>query len=1054
MLNINAKSFVPPGASSVDPNFGIDAGLYQYRIDAPVLKIADLSTCAKTRNHVSVLLFSKKLFAIRGKFDEEGLFYFLATNLMTATNIPSLDGNRKKSSGFLLSRRILALHADMNNINALNDAHGFLIRLDIPRYFGFDASTQINSMWTSFFSKISSDPNFISMGYIRSLVGLNETQIGGTYRHYFFVACSSLDLALKFPEVLLNGSRLRPLRVLPIASIVPFLCGSKIPLGILITVGDDAKKKYLEDAVSDFSLEIDYFMDDPMRTRESLEAFEKLYSSILNGDCRWERTYLAHLHIKTIVTQNEDIFQICDVLRYIGNLCDDTATSIMGVSFSNPDVVPGCHELLTLNKKSPFYQNVSFNEIMRKNYAFDTANTIYAPVPQCICMPLCSSTFRVAVHAIHTFRLKGLSKLLEEKLLTRMTVPDAAEQFANCLFFARRKSIGTPVLLGIDNDGNVYCVDLYGFSIFGLPNVLPEAREQLTGCLFKGTLTSSYYAHQEYRIIIEDVFIFHGKEVHNDMFFDRWCLLEKIDLNEEDSCPYATYNRVLVLKANYVPFEKSEKLIKTLPSDHATQGIAFVCNDISFCGNASSLVYLWRQPSSLTAFFYVSNVESILEGNVEIKRAFLSVRANESDKTFTKYKNEYADFLHEAHPEIKIGSVVDCIPRRSNDGAHWWDVLRSFEPGMHSVATYEEVNTLVQSPGISQKEMLWLLNVRAYLCERCHRVNDVGKINPRYNAYWCKNCWSETGHGDCAYCGRILVLGMPDGISNFFYCEDCWNVFSSINTWSEIGYHVPPPPDATFKEQVMTRCVCLLIDQVSQKFPTNDVLDLCCGGSVVRKWMLNKTMSYVGVDLNASIVGSVLETISNSPELIPNAQYDVICADAFSEDFWTSTVIKIHPRQFQAIACFSGLYHAFFDEVKARHFIASVANALVPGGLFLGFVLDASALYSKGAKYANSVFCTEWKEGSVPRVGQRFSISVDGPLHEVAVIPIDFFVAVASEYGLKVVLEACQTVRGLIERDANWTRVPSAAEKEYLCALKSFAFKKESNKQLPSLNKA
>ncbi|CCW68324.1 unnamed protein product [Phytomonas sp. Hart1] len=1053
MLNINAKSFVPPGAIYSPLSSRIDIVFYQYRIDVPLQKTTELSSTAKVQNLYS-LIFSKDMVAVRGGLDEESLYYFLSTIFMSATNVPYLDGNTMQGSGFLLSRRILSLHADVKNINILNNAPGYLVRLNIAGYFGFNGSVLISNMWKSFFDKICSDPKFISMGYVRSLVGLNKGYIGGTYHHYFFAACSSLDAVRKIQEQLLKDSSLQPLRVLPISSIIPFLCGPKNPLGIVITIGENAREKYLEGSVSDFSLEMDYFVNDPERTRQSLETFEKSYLFILNGDCRWEKTYVAHLYINPIISQNDDNFQICDVLRYIGNLCADTATTIIGVSFSRLDLVPGSYELNMLNKKAPFFENASFDEIMERRYSFDTVNLIYPPIPQSICGSMRSSTFMSAVNAIHTFRLSGLTKLLKEKLLTLTTLQDAADHFANHLFFARCKSLGTPILLGTDNDGNVFGVDLCKFSIFGLPNVLLGVAEPLRGCLFKGTLTSSHYDILEYRIMIEDVFIFHGKEVYDRMFIDRWHLLENTDLNEEDSCPHATYNHIVVLKAGYVSIDKTETLIKTFSSDHAIQGIVFVCDDASVSDNTSPFAYLWKPPASLTIFFTVSKVESAPEGDNAIKRAFLSVRVDESEKSFTEYEGEYVDFFSEAYPEIKIGSVVNCIPRYSNDGARWWDILRSYESELHSVSTYKEVYTLLQSPGINQKEMLWLLNARSYLCERCHKVNDSGEMNPQHNAYWCEDCWNETGHGNCIYCGMILVLGMLDAISNFFYCEDCWNIFYSTNTQAEIGYHVPPPPEGTFKEQVMTRCISLLIDKINPKFPTNDVLDLCCGGSVVRKWMFNKTVRYVGVDLQASAVDSVLETISNSSELPPNGEYDVICANAFSVDFWICSIAKIHPRQFQTIACFSGLHHAFSDEMVARHFISSVASALVPGGLFLGFLLDSSVLYSKGEKYGNSVFSTEWKEGSVPRIGQRFSISVDKPLHEVAVIPIDFLVAVGSEYGLKVVLEACQTVRGLIEKDASWTRVPSVDEKEYFCALKSFAFKKESNKQLPSTKKA
>ncbi|TPP39830.1 mRNA capping enzyme family protein [Leishmania donovani] len=798
MLNVNAKAFVPPGVIEGAPPSFHTIGWYRYRLSVPVERKMSVVQEDRYLNSISSLLSLKYLYAERGGLDDDSLQYFLNGQFMVSSNIPSNGDEEHVSSGFLLSRSILTLYTELTAVAHLNDSRGLLVHLDLPTEFNGDVAIFLANAWEAFFAAVSENASVSAIGYSRSVVGMGGIQTNGTYRHYFFAACTSPESLEVVVGGIMSESPVSVARIVRMKSVVPYLCSPHLQLGVMITVGEEAKLSAIKDRRADFSLEMKYRADDFFEAWKALRDVETQLLEILNGDVKWDRIHVLHLHVDPAASENP-------------------------------------------------------------------------------------------------------------------------------------KLVDTPVF------------------------------------------------------------------------------------------------------------------------DHSNMGLVFTPS-IQLDDDSVFPTFVWLPPTSLTVRFSVEKVVVANEMNEGFDRAYLGVSSNSvHNRIIIPYEGEFADYQREAYPTLAVGSIVECLLRRADDGAHWWDVLQDFDAAENCEAdSFDHVDELVHSPGVTQDEMLWLLKAPSYQCERCHKVNDVGRRNSRHNAYWCKNCWIETGHGDCMYCGRAFALGMLDGTSNLFYCEECWRAFSTFNTDAEIGYHVPPPPNATFTQQVTTRCVSLLIDLMNPKTPSNDVLDLCCGGSVVRKWMRNKTLRYVGIDLKRSVVDATTSVISSSKEMPTEARYDVICGDVFSDDFWMSTIVKIHPRQFHVINCFAGLHHAFCSEEKARHFLGSIANALVPGGTFLGMFIDASVLFAKGKKYANSIMKAGWSVDSVPRIGHTFQFTTNnGPMRDVNVIPIDFLIAVASEYGLHAVSEAYLTFRELIEKDPSWTKVPSADEKEYLCARRTFAFKKESNELAP-----
>lgn len=1051
MLNVNAKAFVPPGVvEGVPPSF-IANPWYRYRLNVPIEE--RLSSIHEERylNNISSLLSLKFLFAERGGLDDDALQYFLNAQFLLSNNTTSRGNVDQTSSGFLLSRTILKLYNDPSSMTNLNDAKGLILHLDLPTECNGDVAVFLANAWETFYAAVAENSRVSAIGYSRSVVGLGGSAVGGTYRHHFFVACSAPEM---LETMLINLMAECPVRVrciLPVKSVVPYICCPHLQLGIAITLGKEARRSFVKDRKPDVSVDIKYKVDDFHEAWKEIERALNSFRDFIAIDGKWEKTQFLHLHIDVIPTSKAVTVSVCDVIRKIGYFSDDAGASIIGISISSDFTDRFVEQLVRRNKSGPFYTNASLDEMMRKDVSLDTENVYFGGFPSHVKAVLPVAAHDAAVAALELWQ-RFEKQMPSTELLTRMTFADAADSFARTPYIVRRKAVGAQVIIGTDAMGNVFGVDVAHNSVFGLPMCFGGTVAPVINCVFKGTVASSYRSSLDYRVIVDDLLVFEGKETKGIPYTERLRLLSSIGIEDETTWPHANAAHIVILKAESAPFDQTKELVETPVFDHSNLGIVF-SPSVQPENEAILPIFEWIPPTSLTARFVVENVEAPDDVNEGFRRAFLGVfSSNVQKKIVLPYEGEYADYHREAYPNLKVGSLIECLLRRADDGAHWWDVLKDLEPTETTVAnSFDEVDDLVHSPGVTQEEMLWLLRAPSFQCERCHKVNDMGRRNNRHNAYWCKNCWIETGHGDCMYCGRSFALGMLDGRSNLFYCEDCWNAFSSTNTDAEVGYHVPPPPNATFTQQVTTRCVSLLIDLMNSKTPSNDVLDLCCGGSVLRKWMRNKTYRYVGIDLKRSVIDSLTSVVNSAKERVKDGQYDVVCGDVFSDDFWVSTIVKIHPQQFHVISCFAGLHHAFENEQKARHFLGSVANALVPGGTFLGTFIDASVLFSKGKKYANSIMKAGWTEDSVPRIGHTFQFTTNnGPLRDINVIPIDFLIAVAAEYGLHAVSEAYMTFRELIEKDASWTKVPSADEKEYLCALRTFAFKKESSELAPA----
>ncbi|EAN79634.1 hypothetical protein, conserved [Trypanosoma brucei brucei TREU927] len=1043
MLNANARSFVPQAAG--DHGAPHRSNFYRYLLMLPTIRKYDATKESEETSGLFQLLTKRLLCSYsHGGPGDDALQVFTTTFFSNVKNAGYCSGT-EAPTGILLSRSILSLTGTVSDICAISAAPGFLVRVEVPKECGAEVAPQLKAAWDDYFWTLREDPRVLAVGYVGSFCGTSSSRrYAGTHRHYFFVSIIIPQPEdVHFFQTALLGINFHPLRITEVNAVASFACSMQVPLTVVVSIGDDASKKLLSDGKPDRSFFVSLYPCDVSRTLSSLKEYETHFLSLLKEQNDWPKPTVVHVNINIDYSHHVGtlVCPVFDMLAFVGDLCDDTAASVSGVCVSDTTLRKEFGVTLC-TEADGWFLNATLNYVLAAGRSFDMSSTCFGYVPQHFRRSITFAQYEYA----HKIAEKWLPVNCVPVPLNRMTFAAAAEEFSKYPYYVRSKTVGANVLLITNSEGDVFCVDVKTGSISALPDYFRGLGGRAKNSVFSAVVASSYRSYLDYVIIVEDILSFEEADVRELPFPERWFYVEKCLLDNYASRPHTSPNRVAIVRTIYTVSTQAERLLRNPPAGHPTLGLVFVPH-VTNCKEKDTSVYSWIPTSSTTAVFIVGDVENVHPESGDVKRAWLLVA--DSGKNTMSYNNEYVDYIWDSAPELRSGSVIECVLKRSDDGSHWWELLRGRGPDMgYQPDTFDIVERLVHVPGLTHKEMLWLLDAAKYRCGRCHNVSDVGRMNVKHMAYWCKKCWSETGHGDCLYCGRFCVMGKNDTLNQHFYCDNCWGTFSATNLKAEIGYLAPPPENASFATHVLTRCASLLIDIITPKVATNDVLEICCGGYLLRKWIRNKTARYIGFDLKSSVVDAASELISSlRHEMTEMSFYDVICADVFSANFWSHHLTKIHPRQFHVITAFAGFHHAFGTEYTAMRLIESVANALIPGGVFIGCFFDVEPLFAKGS-FGNGVFAIEWAADFLPRVGNHFLLSVQkGHFKKVNVVPVDFLVAVGRECGLVVVPKACSTFQGILDNDRGFNKTISSGEKDYLLAMRAIAFRKEGNAQ-------
>lgn len=1029
MLNANAKAFVPGGATTLTATAHSNVQelpLFRYSVTAPRFRVVDVDSVSQQLPTLPYLLSKRQLvpqvlggsgFAATQQFVSE--FFGSLTN----SSLPTLP------SGFLLSRELLSLSAT-ETVHEANEREGFLLQLaEISSVSNADVSVAVSSLWESFFSQFGRDYRVTAFGYLQLQVG-QRTDTDGEFHHFFF-ACTTPK---KSQLVQLTASAFAPIskKTIEVNRIVPFALCVHQPIAIVVS---------LNCALENCSSVTVHWSESNQKTLQSLLEAEDLCHQQLTGK---SSTAVINVQVSSMGSFSARI-PFVDIVGMICNACHSFMGSVIGIVARTDDWKLnnfGLCDQWRFDPETPLADIVKRQEFVCPGSHLHSS---FGRYPSGLFASRISARDYSTIIDDVTFGVTRVTQK-EEVWLTRKRFTTIANDFAKETFKLRRQLIGVPVLLIVDSAGKLYCCDLSSSNTAVMTPSWSNPQLSVSSSLFVGTLCSSFRGEKQFQLVIHDVLKHNGEDVSEQPFSQRWQHIESLGLDDEVTWPHGSPTHLVILKAAHVSLTQLDLVLSESSVSIPHCGLIFVCQSKEFPNTR------WTFPDSITAVFVADEVEYLqTAGKNKTVRAYLSCR--DETNGIVHFEDEFMDFhengdLH----DVTEGSLVECMLRRSVDGtSHWWDLLRVLDEESGKPSYCREVEELVHSPLLGIEELRWLANITNYLCVRCHLVNDLGKHCAQLKGYVCRDCWEATGHGDCVSCGQRYTSGAPDTFSERFYCDQCWALF--LTTRSFPTGAPPPPPDAKFTKQVSTRVISLLIDRVASKGPTSDILELCCGGSVVRKWLMSSAMRYVGIDRAPNVVeetNAVINTngqLTNSSGVSQATRCDVVCGDVFDPQVWSVRLVQLHPTQFHVITLFSGLQQCFSSEQQVRESLFRISNALVPNGLFLTAATSAAALFRKGRTYENSVFRSSWEDDASPWMGSTYCFQWgDNDPSSKNVVPLDVLIAIAHEFNLCLLREVSFTFGELLQEDDRWTRGLSQDEKEYLGMRMIFVFRKSFQK--------
>lgn len=1052
MLNANAKAFVPGGGAqpqgvnvSNAPPPTNEVSLFRYFLQTPPLRSALLDDPPQSLSALQKLMSKRQL-----QSASKGGAGFAAAHLFVAEFFSSLSNNPAGPSGFILSRELLSLSA----VEAIQDASqrdGFLLHLsEVPSGLGVEVGSSIAPLWEPLMAQFGQDFRVTMLGYlffqVQPTSELVEHGEESRFLHYFFV-CTTPKRSQLVQLGVSSFSNVPCKSIVELPTIVPRIFSTALSCAVLVNISASSFEGK--------NCEVQLY-EDPSKTLESLVALQGQIEQLFALKRPHDQSEVVVVNVLEPTEKNLLGIPFVDIINMISQLCDKVMGGVVGVIASReqwhaPFISRGLQDSWRLDPSMPVVEQISLGKIVSPRSArvpFGTPMTL-------------QNYINLSAETLEFIKCPPEGPLFNRKVLSENASHIAKEQFR-----IRRRTIGVPILVIVDRQGKVFCVDATFGNGFAIPACWSNSLASPHECVLQATIATSFRGDRQFRIVIHDVLRFNGSDLRTLPFSQRWASLDSLGLDDETCWPHCSPTSVVILRSLYVSqLGQCEQLLNDVTADTPSCGLQFMCASKSH-GDAA-LNFRWIANDSLVARFVVDELESLGgNGGHQVKRAYLSCRGANG---LTMFKDEFCDF-HANNDTLAEGCIIECSLRRSqnsSDVSHWWELVNEFSPTDQTVCADSEtaIEAMIVSPMLSLEELRWLPKASNYLCGRCQSVNDIGKPLAS-SVYQCRTCWEETGHGDCVNCNAAYVTGSIDSFSGRFYCDGCWNLFTTPKppqAWAP-----PPPPDATFSKIVSTRVISLFIDRAAAKGSNGDILELCCGGSVVRKWMNAGVNAYVGIDINQLVVDETLYTIKQqgSSTALPSSptagssrsqlkMHSVICADAFDPQSWVHRVAQVHPNQFHTITCFGGLQNAFSTEQRARDTLFAISNALVPNGLFIGALWSANALLRKGAEYENTAFRCTWDESPSPRIGSTYTLefldntsetgssadseSTEEPHH---VVPLDFLVAIAGEYKLELIRDYTFTFADLLSDDDRWTRPLSADEKELLAMRMTFGFRK------------
>ncbi|RNC41088.1 hypothetical protein TcCL_NonESM09370, partial [Trypanosoma cruzi] len=282
----------------------------------PIHSVCETSQGNSISNNIHTLLAKRCLCSsFQGGLGEEPLQLFLSSFFDAVENVPFLTKRINASSGIILSRTILSLTSAITLINAINEASGFLIHVDMPREYRAEVALRLRAAWDDFFEFVRGDLRITSFGYVGSSCGAESgIRYKGTFRHYFFLSFSPCNYFSE--QLIMDYLRSFPfpfLRIVQLNAIVPFMCNSRIPMGLVISVGEIAKEKLLSDGKPDKTFSIFFSPYNVSETSKCLGEFEEMFVSFLK---EYSFYWIGHILYTLTFKFTVKIFKKLDLFQF------------------------------------------------------------------------------------------------------------------------------------------------------------------------------------------------------------------------------------------------------------------------------------------------------------------------------------------------------------------------------------------------------------------------------------------------------------------------------------------------------------------------------------------------------------------------------------------------------------------------------------------------------------------------------------------------------------------------------------------------------------------
>lgn len=473
-------------------------------------------------------------------------------------------------------------------------------------------------------------------------------------------------------------------------------------------------------------------------TMLSLLTLEDRINDVLDQRLFYICQSRSHVHIIVQVSVDAENrtdgggghFSISECVHWICNVVERRGASLVRVDADAPRLAHIMRSISQANPSQPFYTPdwpTTEGSDCSCASAIDSRRCILDNMPNCLRRRVPCTVDDTVSCALALLQSHHLQIVAEGAPLTQSNLQELKDQMKERRFFVRRRAQGTRVLIGVNAHNGVFLVDVHSAAVLLLPPTNVTELQRLQKSLFVGTLTSTYRHACEYRIIVDDVFMYRSCNIARGAtpFSERLKCLHSVIADHEGESAFKTKHSVAIIRADYVDARCVRELLAVGPlCDYPTMGLRFVgdregtaaADTFGFAQDKNT--YVWTPPDSTTALFSVMDIEKAsVDGaplDEYVRRARLGVLGDDDTgvgtcglgEKYVAFQSEYVDFDVQAYPHMERGWVVECLLRVEPNAVHWWDIVRIYPPYTYKRPyTFSHVYALVNGGAVAPNEL-------------------------------------------------------------------------------------------------------------------------------------------------------------------------------------------------------------------------------------------------------------------------------------------------------------------------------------------------------------